>query len=124
MISSENRFPLFRIMLWSRRRWNHALETDQRINPERRHLAPLDEGGILVRLRPCLQSRERKFGAQAQRPGPLRGPALDRGGNTCFRIEMVNEDDPPAGLHHTVAFAEHLLGIFDQRDDETMIRLD
>src|ERR1700688_999991 len=104
MISSENRSPLFRIMLWLRSRWNRTLETDQRIDPEWRYLAPFDEVGILVRLSPCLQSREREFGPQAQRPGTLRGPPLDRRGDACFRIEMVNEDDPPARLHHAVAF--------------------
>jgi hypothetical protein len=36
----------------------------------------------------------------------------------CFRKKMVNQDDPPAGLHHPMAFGEHLLGIFDQRDDK------
>src|ERR1700736_577507 len=84
------------VMTVSRRRRNHALETDQRVDSERRDLAPFDEDGIVVGLSPRLQPRKRKFGPQPQLPGALRGPSLDRRGDAFFRIEMVDEDDPPA----------------------------
>ncbi len=56
-------------MTVSRRRRHHALETDQRVDAERRDLAPLDEDGIVAGPSPRLQPRKRKFGPQPQLPG-------------------------------------------------------
>src|SRR5439155_13617984 len=88
----------------------HAFETDQGIDSERRDLAALNQMGVLVGLGPRLQPRKREFRPQPQLAGALPGPSLDRCGDAFFRIQMVNED-PPARLHHPVAFGKHLLGV-------------
>jgi hypothetical protein len=49
---------------------------------------------------PRLQPRKRKLRTQAECPDPRCGPSLDRRGDAGFRIEMVDENDPPAGFDH------------------------
>jgi hypothetical protein len=118
MISSEDRLPHFPDQARLRRRSKCSLETDQRIDSERRQLAPLDQAGVVVRPRPGLLPRERKFGPQAQVADAPGDPSLDRCGDAGFRIEMIDEDDPRAGPHHAVALGKHSLGIGHQGDDD------
>ena len=90
-----------------------AAKTHQRV--EGVDLAPLDQFGAAVALRPVGQPLERELGTQAQPARFLRQQTLNRGGQPLLRVEVVDQDDLPARLEHARTFRQHALGIFHQR---------
>src|SRR6476660_9952785 len=75
-------------------------KTHQRVDAEWPDLAPLDQFGAAMRLRPGRKALKRKFRPQADRACLLRQQSFDCGGKTPLGVKMIDKNDLTARPQH------------------------